>query len=169
MLALRTFLLRYGTPLTAGLFLVSAGSGVALFFHIGTSIFREMHEIMSLSLLVPVGVHLWRNWNSFCNYFNRAAMPIALALSLAVAGAFAYQSGGGSGRGNPAIAFLILAQSASISDLAPVLQLDEAAALARLQSFGVAEPKASETVAAIAARSGRSGLDVMATLTARQR
>ena len=168
MLALRTFLFSYGTPLPVGLLLVSAVSGVALFLHVGNSIFRSMHEILSIVLLVPVGVHLWRNWNAFRNYFNRAAMPIALALSLVAAGAFAYQSSTGSARGNPMIAFVNLAQTAPISALAPVLQLDEATALDRLETFGIVAPKATESVSVIAARSGLTGIEAMATLAARQ-
>ena len=168
MLALRTFLYRFGTPLTVGLFLVTAISGVALFFHIGPDSLRGVHEIVSLALLIPVGVHLWRNWNGFCNYFKRAAMPVTLALSLAVVGAFAFAAPGGSDHVSPARAFLTLAQTAPISALAPVLKLDEATALQRLEAFGIKEPKASETVAAVAARSGLAGFDVMAQLTARR-
>lgn len=169
MSALRAFLFRFGTPLTVGLFLVSAVSGVALFFHIAPASFREMHEIVSLALLLPVGVHLWRNWNPFLNYFKRAAMPAALALSLAIAGAFAYQSSGEASRGNPAMAVVSLAQTAPLSDLAPVLKLDETDVLKRLEAFGIKQPSADETIAAIAARSGLTGFDVLAQLTARQR
>ena len=47
-----TLLQRYATPLITGLFLVSLISGTALFFHIAQSTFREMHEWLSLVLVV---------------------------------------------------------------------------------------------------------------------
>src|SRR5215467_11778081 len=64
-------LTRVVTPLTAGLFLVAAVSGTALFFHVGTAYFYDMHGWLSLLLLLPVGFHLWRNWASFLIYVRR--------------------------------------------------------------------------------------------------
>ncbi|KJV06594.1 hypothetical protein VZ95_20660, partial [Elstera litoralis] len=90
MKSLRTILFRYGTPLTLGLFLISTISGLALYFHLGTNLFREMHEILSLVLLVPVIVHIWRNWPGFVNYFRRRAMPISLAVCFLAAVPFVY-------------------------------------------------------------------------------
>ena len=52
----------YATPLTTGLFLASLISGIALFFHIGPSGFHGMHEILSMVLILPFVLHLWRNW-----------------------------------------------------------------------------------------------------------
>lgn len=52
---------RYATPLTTGLFAVSAISGVALFFHLGSAYFHGMHEWLSMALLIPFGVHVWKN------------------------------------------------------------------------------------------------------------
>ena len=41
---MKPFLNRYATPLTLGLFAVSALSGVALFFHLAPGAFHGMHE-----------------------------------------------------------------------------------------------------------------------------
>jgi len=53
---------RYATPFITGLFVASLVSGVALFAHIGTGAFRDMHEWLSIVLIVPFILHLWRNW-----------------------------------------------------------------------------------------------------------
>src|SRR3954463_6656648 len=53
---------RYATPLTLGLFAVSAVLGVALFFRVGQSVFHGMHGWLSLALLLPFTLHVWRNW-----------------------------------------------------------------------------------------------------------
>ncbi|GFZ90500.1 hypothetical protein GCM10011497_20130 [Elstera cyanobacteriorum] len=163
---LKAALFRYGTPLTVGLFLVSTVSGVALFFHLGTNLFREMHEILSLVLLVPVILHLWRNWPGFKNYFRRAAMPISLGLSLIAAGAYAYGGWSKPNGGNPAIALMGAAQKAPLHQLAPILGLDESGAVTRLQQAGFTAARGTETIAGIAAQHKVSPMTVMAKLTA---
>ena len=72
---MRTTLLRYATPLITGLFLVSLVSGIALFFHVGSAYFHSMHEWLSMVLIAPFILHIWKNWRAFLNYFKRSAMP----------------------------------------------------------------------------------------------
>ena len=162
---LKSFLFRFGTPLTAGLFLVSAVSGVALYVHAAPGVFHEMHEVLSMVLLGPVVIHLWRNWKALAGYVRRPPMAIALALSLAAAGLYAYEglSRSGSG-GNPAIALLRQAQQAPLSTLAPVLKFDEATTVQKLAAAGIAAPQPGETLAALAARSGRDPMEILAAL-----
>ena len=162
---MRSFLMRYATPLTAGLFLVSAISGVALFLGWQQGLFHEMHEILSLALLVPVAVHIWRNWRPLLNYFRHAAMPVALAASLVAAGFFAVGSSGPSGGGNPAFALVAAAQNAPLSSLAPVLGLDEAALFQRLEKAGYGAAAPTDTLAGIAEQNHVEAFAVLATLT----
>lgn len=161
---MRNLLMRYATPLTAGLFLVSAVSGVALFLGWQQSLFHEMHEILSLALLVPVAAHVWRNWRPLLNYFRHAAMPIALAASLVAAGFVASGSSGPSRGGNPAFAIVAAAQNAPVSSLAPVLGLDEAALLQRLAEAGYGAVQPTDTVAGIAERNHVEAFAVLASL-----
>jgi hypothetical protein len=167
MTRLSEFLRRTATPFTAGLFIVSAVSGAALYFGVLPRIFYEMHEVLSMLLLVPFAVRLWRNWHSLIGYFRRAAMPIALTASVVVAAFFAFGAAGGPPRGgNPAFALMRAAQDAPLASLAPILQMDEATAVKRLSDAGFGSVSAKDTVAAIAARSGRDAFEVMAPLTA---
>jgi hypothetical protein len=162
---LKSFLFRFGTPFTAGLFLVSAVSGAALYVHAAPGVFHEMHEVLSMVLLAPVAVHLWRNWKALANYVRRPPMAVALVLSLAAAGIFAYEGLSGSGGGgNPAIALVRQAQQAPLSALGPVLKLDEAAAAQRLAAAGLPAPQPGETLATLAARSGREPMEVLSAL-----
>lgn len=163
--AVKSFFLRYGTPFTAGLFLVSAVSGAALFVGAIPGAFHEMHEILSMVLLVPVVVHLWRNWKPLSAYFRRAPMAIALAVSLAAGGIYAYEGLSRSSGGNPAMALARAAQSAPISALAPVLGLGEEAALQRLGAAGLPSVQPAESLAAIAGRTGRNPFELLAVLT----
>ena len=59
---MKSILYRYATPFTTGLFLVSLVSGVALFFHVGPAAFHGMHEWLSMVLILPFVLHMWRNW-----------------------------------------------------------------------------------------------------------
>lgn len=155
---------RYATPLTTGLFLVSTVSGVALFLHLGSNWFREMHEILSLVLLVPVGVHLWRNWTALLCYFRRSAFWISMAVSLGAAGLFLADAG--SGGGNPAMAFVGAAQKAPVSALAPVIGIDETEILHRLTAAGISPVQPADSLAAIAERSGRAEFELLALVQA---
>lgn len=167
MRGVRDFFFRYGTPLTAGLFIVSAVSGVALYFGWSPGLFHEMHEVLSLVLLLPFVLHLWRNWRPFLNYFRHKAMPIALVASLAAAAVFAYgASASGRSGGNPAMALVAAAQEAPLETLAPVLKLDGATAVKRLDDAGFGPVAPTDTLAAIAARSGHSAFELIAKLTA---
>ena len=162
---MKTFLMRYATPLTAGLFLVSGVSGVALFLGWQQGIFHSMHEILSLVLIVPVGIHLWRNWRPFLNYFRHTAMPIALAASVVAAGYFAFGSSSGGG-GNPAFALVAAAQDAPIATLAPVLGLDPAVATQRLAEAGFGTVTEADSVSGIADRNAVEPFAVLAPLVA---
>ena len=58
------------TSATIVLFLVSAVSGVLMFFGLAPRSLREIHEILS-TLLVPIAVlHVVCNWNRFKSYFK---------------------------------------------------------------------------------------------------
>ncbi|MBC7147236.1 MAG: DUF4405 domain-containing protein [Thioclava marina] len=131
-----TVLNRYATPFITGLFLISLISGVALFFHWGSSWFRGMHEWLSLVLIVPFVLHIWKNWRAMMNYFKRAPMFLALAISLVAALAFAIpaamQPSGAVRGGPPQFAIAQAMFDAPLGTVAPVFGLTEHEALAKL-------------------------------------
>ena len=57
------------------------------------------------------------------------------------------------------------AQNAPIASLAPILKLNEAAAVKRLTDAGFAPVSLEDTIAAIAKRNNRDAFEVMARLT----
>lgn len=165
-----TLLSRYATPLTTGLFIVSLVSGVALFFHLGSATFHSMHEWLSMVLIAPFVLHLWKNWRAFSNYFKRPAMAVALAASLVGAVAFAYPAltaDPAAGRGGrPEFAVLRAMQEAPIAAVAPVFGQDGEGLAERLRAQGFAVASADETVSTIAAASGKSATEILAALPA---
>jgi len=164
MATVKDFLCRQATPFTTGLFVVSAVSGVALFVHLGTATFREMHEILSMVLLVPVALHVWRNWRSLVGYFKRGPMWVATAVSLVLAVGFAVAAGNGGG--NPMMQMVGRLQSAPLTAVAPAIGSDEQAVLDALVAAGISPVKPSDSIADLSARTGRDAFEIVAALNA---
>lgn len=153
---------RFATPLTTALFAISAISGIALFFHLVPSAFHAMHEWLSLVLILPFALHLWRNWKPFTAYAKRATLWWTLAASLAVAAVFAAPAlTGTGGGGNPAFRAVTLMTQAPLSDLAPLLKTTPEALLGALNDLGAEARSADQTLAAIAPASGKPASELL--------
>jgi len=151
---------RYGTPLTVGLFAVSAISGVALFFHWSSATFHSMHEWLSMLLLAPFALHMAKNWKPLLAYAKRRTLLIPLVLSVAIAVPFALTAGKGRA-GNPAFQTVALMTRASLEDLAPVLRQPSQDMLRRLQDRGYRVSSTRDTPADIAAASAVTANEVL--------
>jgi len=155
---------RYATPFITGLFLVSLVSGLALFFHVGPMGFHGMHEWLSLVLILPFGLHVWKNWRPMKLYLTRAPMAIAVALSLAMAAVFLWPTSDGAA-GAPApfvLARQVLAHP--VAKIAPVLDMTPEELTLRLQAAGVALAGPDQRVADAILASGQAEMTVMAAM-----
>ncbi len=160
--SLTRFMNRYATPLTTGLFAVSTISGVALFFHLAPGAFHGMHEWLSIVLLAPVVLHVWKNWRSILSYAKRGTLIIPLVLSLIVALPFAISGMSGNARGrNPAFRAVSVLTQARLADLAPILKKEPDDLLAALKRRGFTVQSADETLEAIAATAGKQASDAL--------
>lgn len=158
---------RYATPLITGLFLVSLVSGLALFAHVGPAGLHGMHEILSLVLIVPLGLHLWRNWRPFAAYVRRPPMAVALALTAAMALPFLLDAPAAGPGGNRAAAagFLRAAMAATPAELAVILHVSPEAVAASLGAAGIGMADGA-SLATLAAAAGKSDLEAAAALVA---
>ena len=152
----------YATPYITGLFLVSLISGIAFFFHVGPGALHPMHEWLSMVLILPFVLHLWRNVKPLKSYFSGKPMAIALAAALAF---FVPMGGTGTGTGgrggNPAQAALanrVLA--ATPASVAPVLGTTADALVVRLQAAGYTVTDGKATLSDIATASGKTTADL---------
>ena len=136
---------RFGTPLTVGLFLVSAISGIALFFRWAPQAFHSMHEWLSLVLLAPFAVHMWKNWRPLVGYIRRRTLAIPLVLSVVVAIPFAINGHTATRTGSPAFRVVRLMTAAPLTALAPLLKTTPERLQTALQDRGY-------TVAAVSDR-----------------
>lgn len=161
---MQSLLLRHATPFITSLFLISLISGLALFLHIGPAGFHGMHEILSLALILPFVLHLWKNWRPMTAYLTRAPMAFAMAASLLAAAVFLLPgSGAGQAGGPPQFAVARMLLQAPPGAVAPALGLTEAELASRLAAAGfVAVPQAS--LQDIATAAGRPEAEVLAAL-----
>lgn len=155
---------RYATPFITGLFLVSLVSGIALFFHFGTSAFREMHEWLSMVLVLPFVLHIWKNWRPFLMYFKRAPMAIALGLSLASGIAMAWPALTGETSVSPQVAMIELVANGTPAQVAPLYGQTEQAFIAVLKEKGFSAAETGKSLVDIATASGKGERDVVMTL-----
>lgn len=155
------FLYRHATPLTTGLFAVSAVSGVALFFHWASATFHSMHEWLSMALLLPFALHVWRNWRPLVSYAKKGPLTVALVLSVLVAVPFALSTPARGGRGNPGFQAVTLITQAPLMDLAPLLRTTPEALLASLRQRGYAVDSGQQSLAAIASANGKPPAEVL--------
>lgn len=156
----------HGTTFTVGLFIVSAVSGVFLFFEVASPSFRGMHEWLSMVLFVPVVIHIWKNWTGFMGYFKRKSIYMPLAVSLIAAFAFAYPSlSSSSSGGNPIRATIHAVQDGTITQVAPLYKLTPEALKARLQAKGYTVTSFDQPIIEIAEASGKGeGPSLMAAI-----
>lgn len=163
----RGFIHRYGTPLTLGLFVISTVSGLALFFHWQQRIFHGMHEWLSILLLVPFGLHFWKNWRPLLVYARRGWLVWPLLACLAAAIPFAAGSlmggpGGPGGRGgNPGFRAVGLLTQTPLTALAPVLKTTPEALQAALKARGYSVVSTGDTLEAVARASGKPAPELL--------
>ncbi|WP_373504745.1 DUF4405 domain-containing protein [Aestuariivirga sp.] len=158
---------RYATPFITGLFVVSLVSGVALFFHVGGAAFHGMHEWLSMVLIVPFALHLWRNWRAMMNYVGRVPFTLAMVVSLAAALGFAYPSLSGSASasgGPPQFALADALVHHGPKEAAPVLGLTAEDLVSGLQKLGFAAAALDLPLNEAATKSGKTSMDLMAAL-----
>ena len=146
----------HGTTFTVGLFLVSTISGIFLFFHVASATFHAMHEWLSMLLIVPVAVHIWKNWASFANYFKRKTIVVPLLLSIIGGIVFAYPSlTGAISAGDPMRATIQAMQSGTVTQVAPLFNMTSEALKTRLSGKGYTVTSTDQTLAEIARASGK--------------
>jgi hypothetical protein len=159
-------MLRYATPFTTGLFVISLVSGIALFFHLGTAYFREMHEWLSMVLIAPFVLHVLRNWRPFVSYFKHLPMAAALVICLAAAGYYAWEGAQGGASGNPVMALANAMQSKSLSIVAPVFGHTGDSLSAALTAKGYKIVSVDTTLADVAKASEKQGFDLIRDIVA---
>jgi 4-amino-4-deoxy-L-arabinose transferase-like glycosyltransferase len=160
---MRNFINKYTTAITATLFLVVAGSGVAMFFHVGKPVLSEMHEWLAVALVLAAGLHIYKNWAALKTYIRRRTIYAPLALSLVAAAAFIVPASL-SERGDPGRTLMQAMQNARLVDVGKVLDLLPTELEAALKKDGFVIESSDARVSEIARASGRPPMAVLMTV-----
>lgn len=161
-----SLLQRYSTPFITGFFLISLISGIALFFHIGPSGFHGMHEWLSMVLILPFALHIWKNWKPMLAYFQRSPMIIALVISAIAAGAFLIPLSPSTARrdGPPQFRLAQKVLGQNLINVAPALGSTAEALTTKLTMAGFKVTDPSTSLIDIATGSGKTEADIAAAL-----
>ncbi|MHB0982327.1 MAG: DUF4405 domain-containing protein [Thiobacillus sp.] len=123
------------TPIAAGAFLISAVTGVLIFFHVDSGLNKFAHEWLSWVLLGAVALHMAANFSGFRRHLGSHRGQILLGLFVLVLGLSFAGSGANS---EPPFAPPIRALSAApLATLAEVAQLSPEALRERLAEAGI--------------------------------
>ncbi|WP_291007145.1 DUF4405 domain-containing protein [Hoeflea sp.] len=165
-----TLLNRYATPFITGLFLVSLVSGVALFFHWGSFAFHGMHEWLSMVLIVPFVLHVWKNWRPLLNYIKKPPMLVAIVVSLVAGLAFALPAmTGQDAGGSPQRVVFEAFENGALANIAPLFGHDGEGLTSVLRGNGLTVANPDATIKAIGEASGKSAFEVIGQIAAVKR
>jgi len=135
------------TPVVIGAFLLSAVTGVLMFFHLDSGLNKTAHEWLSWAMVIGVTLHVLLNMPAFKRYFTQntgrsivGGFALVLALSFIPAG--------GSGSSEPGFAPPVRALAkAPITVLAQVAGTSTEAMKAKLQAAGLTVSSDQQSVA----------------------
>lgn len=159
---------KYITAVSAALFLVVAGSGLAMFFGVGEDLVKEMHGWLAVMFVVAVGLHIVRNWGGMMTYFRRGTIVAPVAVAAAVAAAFIVPAAL-SGHNNPMPVLFRSLEKAKLDDLARVLELPADGIADVLEQKGFVVLSTDLSVSEIAADSGRPPMAALMTIVEAKR
>ena len=156
---------RYATPLITTFFVVSLVSGLALFFHVGGQAWHGIHEWLSVVLILPVALHLWKNWRPMVSYLKRTPMMVAFVAAVALSLPFFMVDTEDARGGPPQFAFADRVFASNAAGVASVLGVPEEVIVARLDGAGFDMSSPDLPLREIAALSGKNAFELSAVLT----
>jgi 4-amino-4-deoxy-L-arabinose transferase-like glycosyltransferase len=153
---------KYITAISAALFLVVAASGLAMFFHVGADLVKEMHEWLAVIFVAAVGLHIFRNWGGMMTYVRRRTIVAPIALAAVAAAAFIVPAAL-SGGDDPRHVLMQSLQEAKLADLGRVLDVPADSLVARLEQKGFKVGSAEQRLSEIASGSGKPPMAALMT------
>lgn len=155
---------KYATPMVTTFFVVSLVSGLALFFHIGGQAWHGIHEWLSVVLIFPFVLHLWKHWRPMVNYFRRMPMMISFVVAVALSVPFFMVDTEASPGGPPQIALAERLFNNNATSLSSVLGVPADVIVARLESAGFDMSSPELSLQEVAALSGKNAFQLSAAL-----
>ncbi len=156
----------WATPITAGAFLLTAVTGVLMFFHLDSGINKTVHEWLSWILVIGAGLHIASNFTGFKRYFsNRKGQAFMGGFALLLA--LSFVPVGNIGGEPPFIPPLKALSSTPLSTLALVAEITPEQMIERLSSAGFSAQSNEQSVSDVVGKDFRSQINVLKVLLAR--
>lgn len=134
------------TPVVMGAFLLSAVTGVLMFFHLDSGLNKAAHEWLSWAMVIGVGLHVLLNMPAFKRYLTQTTGRVVIGAFAAVL-ALSFIPAGGAG-GEPGFAPPVRALAkAPITVLAQVAGTSTEDLKAKLQAQGLKVTSDQQSVA----------------------
>ncbi len=127
---------KWATPVTAATFLVTAVTGVVLYFHAGGSLSRDAHIWIGFAMIAALVFHILLNWRPAKSYLRKPVPAGILALGLvATVGTSVNFASSGQPGVTPGMLFGAL-ERAPVGTVAELAGLDPDAYVGALQAAG---------------------------------
>ncbi|QBM28073.1 DUF4405 domain-containing protein [Hydrogenophaga pseudoflava] len=135
------------TPVVMGAFLLSAVTGVLMFFHLDSGLNKTAHEWLSWAMVIGVGLHVLLNMPAFKRYLKQTTGRVVIG-AFALVLALSFIPAGGSSGSEPGFAPPVRALAqAPISVLAQVAGTSTDDVRAKLQAQGLTVTSDQQSVA----------------------
>lgn len=152
------------TPIAAGAFLLSAVTGVLIFFHVDNGLNKAAHEWLSWALLGAVVLHGVANWGGFKRHFGALRGQVLMGVFALVLGLSFLGAGE---RGEPPFAPPIRAlASAPLTTLAEVARMTPEQLRERLIQAGLEPASDQQSLSDLVGSDMRKQVHLLGTLLA---
>lgn len=157
------FINKYATAATAALFLVVAASGIAMFFHVGEDLVKELHEWLAVVMVAFAALHIFKNWKPLVGYFRRRTILAPLALTTIAAAVFIVPAAMSSGE-NPRARIFHALENAKLTDVGQMLEVEADALAETLKTRGFVIASNEQRLSEIAQASNKPPMAVVMTV-----
>ncbi len=155
------------TPITAGAFLLSAITGVLMFFHLDTGLNKMAHEWLSWTLLTGVILHLTINFSGFKRHIKTRQGQLLIGI-FTLALLVSFMPAGNKDKPSFAIPIKALSQ-APLTTLALVAQISPEQLHERLAKAGIVSLSNEQSLNELIGPDLRQQIHVLKTLLSKQK
>ena len=160
---------KISTPLTTISFVVVAGTGTLMLFHVQDSVLRGPHEVFSILFAVASVTHLTLHWRALLQHVRRMTFWICASICTVVAGltllgAVEHEKSQVGPR-----EMMSLVETAPLDRLAPAMGITPGELIGRLEGSGMKVPGPTANLRTVSEASGCSVRDVVSVALRRSR
>jgi len=161
----------WATPLASGAFIISAVTGLLIFFDIEIGMVEDLHKWLSWLLVGGVLLHVISNWKQFKGYFSKKPALALIATALLVTSASMLPVFGEKEEGENEKAGEIASQAletSSLNTVALVVKTSPDMLIEKLGKSGIIVKNPALTIHEIAENNGKNETKLLGSLLSQQ-